>query len=530
MANRLPLDSLLLASWVALGITSGKCQTSNLAPERITTRPGLAVFREKPFFSDELVKCLSFRRIEDRTAANNPNHGYLVFMTVGGEVKLGPQAVEELFFLDEFEFPQLMKPFDDLNRLAALKGRIQRVSKYNNSIRRIFEPHALKISEAVIRLENDEWWEAGGGHSGGRWITKREREIRTADAEKKALEVAASEAQGLLESSSSLDALNSVDKSIEVLDDLPATDAEVSAFKSSLITDLRQKASARRMYLETEQLNMEAAQIRSMIDHAATTEDIDNVFVRMRTFEVTTATSPEVAKEKKRLISDISELRDLKSRRLQLSNPVFDTFAEWQQAIKQARNESKNDAALANLVGSSEDDYRTALAFQDQLRQVIAAFKLFLSELPSDALVSGRGLPPLPNPQTSHGESFEAFLASIDAGVSAKIDELVAAADYLKRLVHLYQELTAVSKRSQRQDLWRNLDTFEDLLASMPSIQSSILSEKSEFALVTEKAQTHENAREFSQAADAYQKAYDISPTPDLYEKVQSMKNQDLGL
>ena len=135
MHRRLPKRFVLAAFFVLLWMSVGKGQISNIEPERIITRKGFAVVRERPFFADDLVKCIDFVRIEDRTAADNPIHGYLVFLTSGGEVKLTPQAVEELFFRDELQFPQIMKPSEDLDRLTRLQESLGRVSRFNESVR-----------------------------------------------------------------------------------------------------------------------------------------------------------------------------------------------------------------------------------------------------------------------------------------------------------------------------------------------------------------------------------------------------------
>lgn len=524
MVATLPRAALFVVLFVSLAMAEGKCQVSNIAPERIITRKGMAVVREKPFFSNDLVKCISFVRIEDRTAADNPAHGYLVFLTGAGEVKLPPQAVEELFFRDDLHFQEIMKPSTDLDRLAELQESLGRASRLNESVRSALASSLERVTDAVKRLRNDEWWEFPTG-----WISREGRNRRTAQAQRGAIDASFGAVRGDLSSARDINGITKALDAIGELENLPATSSEVANYRHALAAKLRSEAEMRRSELEEAYVGSVHAKLKDAIENARSLEDLMATAVTIEELANAVITSSAALSAKEKRLTELSDLRRNKERMVRLAAVIFDDLDAWKQAIDESRALGAA-AELETTLQHSEDLHKEALEIHRQLDGALSKFLAFSARLPAKAILSGEELPPPPSDGDAVLQNFDKFVRASGESSPISVGELDQAARRLKRNLTLYRQLVSLSPRAKRKDLWRVRDSLQEVLSNMTAVQTAINDEEEKYLRLIDAGRRYEASRNFAPAAGAYQSAHDIAPSADLAERIETLKAQDLGL
>jgi len=499
---------------------------SSNARERVINRSGIVVFREKSFYTDDLVKSARFSRIEDRTALDNPSYGYFVFFTAGGELQLPPQAIEERFFLDEFEFPKLMKPAQDIDSLAGLKDSLERVSRFNDAVRQVLATPLERITEAVRRLHNDEWWESPRG-----WISREDRDKRTAQSEKSAIDAAAESIKRSLGDANEIDQVGRAFESVISVEKLPATSPEVAAYRQSLALQLRTEADQRRLELEKAFVENAHAKLKVAVENAGSLKELLAAAAKMEELARAPVSAPQSLSLRVRCTDEISSLLKTKERKSRLKEAAFDSLNAWRKALDESASlEASSDPDMANIIRHSQTHYEQALEIGKNLDAASENLRAFFANLSMEAFASGEGLP-LPPPSVEEAaKNYHDFVSGSGDSRTIAINELEQKAAYLKSNLESYQQLSALSAREKRRDLWRDLEVYSEVLGQMASVRRAISDEKTAYDAFVEAAQKHEAERDFAAAASSYQSAYDIAPSVDLANKIKAMKDQDLGL
>ena len=526
MHRRLLKRFVFAAFFVLLWMSVGKGQISNIEPERIITRKGFAVVRERPFFADDLVKCIDFVRIEDRTAADNPIHGYLVFLTSGGEVKLTPQAVEELFFRDELQFPQIMKPSEDLDRLTRLQESLGRVSRFNESVRSALASSLEQVTEAVKRLRNDEWWESPAG-----WISREGRTRRTARAERDAIDAAFGAIKRSLSAARDVNGITQTFDSFGELEELPATSSEVASYRQSLVAQLRTEAGQRSVQLENALVAEARSDLEAALEGARSLADVLSVGASVGNLANAPVSSPQALATREEFVAALSTSVKNKERKMRIKETVFDDLTAWRKTLDEFDQTGINaDPEIISLVPRSEELYQQADEVSDHLVAASDNLRRFFSGLPAHVISSGEGLPPAPTDGEEVLKTYDALIAQRGALRAISVGDLNARAEFLRKNLETYRRLVAVSKRTNRHELWRDTESYGEVLNRMEAVRSAVLDEKSTYDAFLATAQRQEADNDFAAAASSFQSAHDIAPSGDLANKVKSMKDQDLGL
>jgi hypothetical protein len=501
-------------------------EARSIDPGRIVNRAGIVVFREKSFYSDDLVKCVRFAHIEDRTAFDNPALGYFVFTTSSGQLQLPPQTLEGRFFFDELEFPSTLKPSSDLERLVQLQGRLRNVYELNASVSSVLQPYYARVSEAVMRLRKGDWWE-----NGARWVTIEERDQRTAFEEKGAIDAAAIDARARIKSANHLGALTSATDALALIESLPATSAEVAYHKKDASERLVAELDGKRLALEQAFVSGAYAELKSSLEEVSTLNEMTAVAAKIDAFGREPVTTAEATQAKEQHAEELRVLSASRERTLRLSGSLFDNMSDWRKALDDSsRSLPLADSVQAAIVERSEQLYKQAVAIKIKLEQCDSALRGFFAGLPAKLILTGEGLPPAPSGIDDALKEYDAFVVVPGGFSSISVSELEGNAEGLKARLSLYRQLAAMSQRATRQELWRNLQSFEELLEQMGFVQQALRDEKVKYDALIGKARDHEQSKHFADAAKTYQSALDIAPSPEIAAKIESMKDQDLGL
>jgi hypothetical protein len=504
----------------------GNAAAKTIDSARIVNRPGIVVFRGKPFYSDDLVKSARFSRVEDRTAMDNPDYGYFVFTTSNGELQLPPQAIEGRFFIDVLQFPETLRSSTDLERVTALKNDLQLLSRFNDSIAKALDSHMQRMSEAVTRLQKGDWWEKGT-----RWVTKEERDRRTALDEKKGIDAAASEVRAGLRVVGDLEALARVIDSIAPIQSLPATTKEVAAHKETTMGQLKSESGERRLALEQDYLNDAHSRLKPSIEMASSIDEILAARAKLGDIANVPLSSPQAVIAREQSSKELLTLIASKERALRISSSLFDSLDGWKRTLDEMRSLSATeDPAQTAASKRSQDLYKRAVQINEKLKQSDSELCAFFAGLPASQILSGEALPSAPSSCDEAVKACETFVVEPGSSSPIAVGELDESAAALKTKLSLYRQLSAVSQRANRKDLWNNLEIFEVVLAQMPSVCRVIGEEKAKYDSFIDEARKHEESKDFADAAGAYQSALDIAPSTGIASKLQSMKDQDLGL
>jgi hypothetical protein len=518
--------TLRLLVFASLTVFSRNLLAQTISPARIDNRPGIVVFRAKPFYADDLVKCARFSRVEDRTAAGNPAFGYFAFATSGGELQLTPQAIEARFFLEDLQFPETLKPSSDLERITELKEHLQLVSRFNSSISNTVHGYLLKMSEAVAHLQKGDWLE-----NGARWVTKEERDRRTALDEKATISSASNEVRANLTAANDFDAINRLIDAIPSIENLPATSTEVSGYRKTAAAKLRNEAGRKLIDLEQAFVGAAHFQLKSSIKAAGSLDDILAITAKIRDLAKAPIASPQAVSAREKCIEELQGLSSSKERNLRLSTAAFENLSAWKAALDDSRKSSAGSGSEESaIIERSEALYQQAIDVNKELEQASSTFRSFLAGLQAQAILSGNELPLLPSSLDAALKNYEAFINPPGSSSPVAVGVMVDSAAVLKRHLALYRQFAAMSKRANRQNLWNSLLTFDELLTEMHAVQEAILNEKAKHDQYIVEARGHEVSKDFASAAGAYQSAHDIAPSSEMAAKVQSMKDQDLGL
>ena len=486
----------------------------------------MAVVREKAFYSDDLVKCIRFSRIEDRTALHSPDKGYFVFVTGKGEVQLPPQAVEARFFFDELEFPEFMKPADDLERLAALKNSLARAAGINPSVAASLVPYLERISDAVQRLTNEEWWESPRG-----WISREDRDKRTAKAETSAIDAAAESVERSLRDANGINEVGGALESVAELEKLPATSLEVLGYRQSLAARLRTEVEQRRVQLENSLIAGLKSKLLDALGSARSLADVLALETSVSNLANATVSSPQALATRKESLSALLSLIETKERDMRIKETVFDDLNSWRKALDECGGGGvRSDPEAVSLVARSEALYQKAYEVSEKLLVASENLRRFLSGLPTQIVSSGEGFPPAPTDGEEVLKIYDTLLAQSGDSRAVSVGDLDARADFLRENLLAYRRLAAISKRANRLELWRDAASHDEVLNQMHDVRTAILDEKTTWEAFVARARNQESGKDFAAAASSYQSAHDIAPSVDLASKVKAMKNQDLGL
>jgi hypothetical protein len=499
---------------------------SSAVAKRLVENPGVVVFRGKPFYSDDLVKCVNFSMVEDRTALNNPSFGYFVFLTTSGELQLPPQAIEARFFNEQFEFPKLMKPVPDLDRLTAVKDSLDRASQFNETVRQVLEPPARRVSDAVKRLQNDEWWEFPSG-----WISREDRDKRTAQAERSAIDSAAESIKRSLRDTHKIEQIGDAFESAANFEKLPATSSEVVTYRQSLASQLRTEADQQRIKLEKASVESAHSKLKAELQNACNLKNLLATAGQIEALAQVSVSSQQALSARAALAGELSELLRRKELEMRLRETAFDNFSSWRAALDQFGSTlSSTDSGMVAILERSEALYKQAVDVDKKLGEAEQSLREFFARLPAQAILSGEGLPPPPVAHDAILESYAEITRDSREGAPIFVGELDKAAAPLMKNLALYRQLVGVSKRAQRQDLWLSRESLRELLVQMIAVQGAILDEEKSYKHLLEQGRRHEVSRDFAAAAEAYQSAWNIGPSSELAERIQMLKQQDLGL
>ena len=499
---------------------------ATVAAERIDNRSGYLVFREKPFYADDLVKCVVFSSVESRLAINNPDHGYLVFYTPNGQLRLPPQAIEGQFFIDELKFPKLMTPTQDLSRLTGLEASLKRVSGLNETVRHLLANPTQQVIEAVQRLKNDEWWEGKGG-----WVSREGRDKRTAQIERSQIDAVHDETEVVLKAASDTSDIKQALELIGELGGLPATSSELAAYRQSITTKLRSATDQRLFELEEEYIKETQHKLKSRMDDARSLDEILGVELSVAELEKATFSSPQASESRDAAYLALVTLFETKAREMRIKESKFGGLDAWRKALDQYGEVMvHSDDKTAAMIERSESLYGKAHNIGNQLSEASLKLSGFFADLPAQAVLSGEELPPSPPTVEKTLKNYHDFVWQLGDSQVIIIGELEAKADLLKKDLELYHQLRAISKRVSRRDIWQNAMIYERVLNQMPRVKAAFSDESDAYNSFIEAAIKYEASRDFAAAARSYQSANNIAPSVDLANKVKAMQDQDLGL
>ncbi len=495
-------------------------------PRRIENSPGIVVFREKSFYSDELVKCARFSRVEDRTAADNPTYGYFEFSLGSHKLQLPPEAIEGCFFLSELELPETLDGSRDLSKITKLKEQLLTLSRFNNSVASKLNIYVQRMSEAEMRLQKGESLERGMI-----WITKEERDRRTAVEEMNSIRAAASNVSMALRDAQNLETLTRVYDSISSIESLSATSKDVAGFRKDSIEQLKLESNEKRIDLEQAYVSVIKQRLKSLIESAKTLNEILAVRGKINDFSNVHLGTPEGVHAKDQGIKELRATSATKERTLRLSNPSFDSLDDWRKLIDETCNSPySDDQAITATAMRSKELYNKSLEVNERLKTSLFEMNLFLEKISDKMIKSGESFPSTPSSFDDSIKDYEKFVVLPDNSSLISVEELEKNAAALRIQLSVYRQLAEVSRRDRRLDLWNDLEKFQEVLSRMTVVHKAILEEKAKYDALIAEACAHEQSKNFADASEAYQSALDIAPSAGVAEKVQSMKDQDLGL
>lgn len=118
---------------------------------RILAAKGIAVIKDRTFYSDSLARCVRFDVIEDRTASGDPDRGYYVFSRRGKSSQVTPQGLLHVFLFGRLS-PGELTPAMDLEDYEDLSKELQMASSLNEDVSKQLASYARRVDEIVAKL------------------------------------------------------------------------------------------------------------------------------------------------------------------------------------------------------------------------------------------------------------------------------------------------------------------------------------------------------------------------------------------
>jgi hypothetical protein len=105
---------------------------------------GIAVYKERSFYSDALAKCIRFYSVDDRRPHHDGARGHFIFSTDAGKVTLPAASISHIL-LDNY--------FNDADGRRILRAKVKSASELNATVSRVLTDYMKQFADRGTRAK-----------------------------------------------------------------------------------------------------------------------------------------------------------------------------------------------------------------------------------------------------------------------------------------------------------------------------------------------------------------------------------------